>query len=73
MLTFLQNARRDYQPSFDVIVVDIPEQTKMTLKADIKYKSNWQQGALKGACTTLRICSMLTTVQPSGGTSGYAL
>lgn len=28
--------------------IDIPEQAKMTLKVDIKYKSNWQQGALKG-------------------------
>jgi hypothetical protein len=27
---------------------DIPEQEKMTLQADIMYKSNWQQGALKG-------------------------
>jgi hypothetical protein len=26
---------------------DIPEQEKMTLQADIMYKSNWQQGALK--------------------------
>lgn len=31
------------------LFIDIPEQTKMTLKADIKYKSNWQQGALKCA------------------------
>lgn len=28
---------------------DFPEQEKLTLTADIKYKSNWQQGALKGA------------------------
>ena len=27
---------------------DIPDQERMTLRADIKYKSNWQQGALKG-------------------------
>ena len=27
---------------------DIPEQTKMTLSAGIQYKSNWQQGAIKG-------------------------
>jgi hypothetical protein len=26
---------------------DIPDQEKMTLQADIMYKSNWQQGALK--------------------------
>lgn len=28
--------------------LDIPDQEKMTLSADIKYKSNWQQGAVKG-------------------------
>jgi hypothetical protein len=27
--------------------LDFPDQDKMTLKADIKYKSNWQQGGLK--------------------------
>ena len=67
MLAFLKSERRDYLPTFDVVVlgiyiyllrsmilrlimisVDIPEQEKMTLKADIKYKSNWQQAALKG-------------------------
>lgn len=64
MLSFVQMERRDFQPSFDVIVVgmcqwhspgagsnlatkDIPDQEKMTLQADIMYKSNWQQGALK--------------------------
>ena len=29
------------------VPLDFPDQTKMTLKADIKYKSNWQHGALK--------------------------
>ena len=48
MLQFLQKERRDYLPLFDVNVLDIPDQQKMSLKADIKYKSNWQQGALKG-------------------------
>jgi len=27
---------------------DIPDQDKMVLQADIMYKSNWQQGTLKG-------------------------
>lgn len=31
---------------------DIPAQEKMTLKAAIMYKSNWQQGSLKGSCLT---------------------
>ena len=48
MLAFVKTEARDFLPSFDVIVKDIPDQEKMTLSADIKYKSNWQQGALKG-------------------------
>ncbi|KAJ7188245.1 Mechanosensitive ion channel-domain-containing protein [Mycena filopes] len=67
MLTFVTTERRDYQPAFDVVVLgwaylasqgafphhrtDFPDQTKMTLQADIKYKSNGQQGALKGSST----------------------
>lgn len=48
MLAFVQSERRDYQPSFDVVVKDIPDQEKLVLSADIKYKSNWQQGSIKG-------------------------
>ncbi|PSR78148.1 hypothetical protein PHLCEN_2v7557 [Hermanssonia centrifuga] len=58
MLAFLTSERRDYMPSFDVFVVDIPEQTKMTLKADIKYKSNFQQGALKAKRRNKWICAL---------------
>lgn len=53
MLTFVTAERRDFQPAFDVVVVDFPDQGKMTLQADIKYKSNGQQGALKGMWTLL--------------------
>ncbi|KAH8107938.1 hypothetical protein BXZ70DRAFT_884347 [Cristinia sonorae] len=45
MIEFLKVERRDYQAVFDVMVIDIPGQEKMTLRVDIKYKSNWQQGA----------------------------
>ncbi|THH14245.1 hypothetical protein EW146_g6069 [Bondarzewia mesenterica] len=55
MLAFVNGERRDYLSQFDVVVVDIPEQEKMRLKADIMHKSNWQQGAVKGVLTT-QIC-----------------
>jgi len=60
MLSFVQMERRDFQPSFDVIVVDIPDQEKMTLQADIMYKSNWQQGALKTTRRNKWICALKT-------------
>ncbi|CAL1707549.1 unnamed protein product [Somion occarium] len=62
MVAFLQSERRDYQPVFDVLVVDIPEQEKMTLRADIKYKSNWQQGALKAKRRNKWICALKSSL-----------
>lgn len=47
MLKFCKENSRDFRPVFDVSVDDIPAQGKMILNADIAYKSNWQQGALK--------------------------
>ncbi|KAI0092959.1 Mechanosensitive ion channel-domain-containing protein [Irpex rosettiformis] len=58
MISFLNSERRDFLPQFDVLVVDIPEQSKMTLKADIKYKSNWQQGALKSKRRNKWVCAL---------------
>ena len=49
MLQFVTSERRDYQPAFDVQVVDFPEQEKITLTAEIKYKTNGQLEGLRGA------------------------
>jgi hypothetical protein len=61
MLIFVKENTRDYLPIFDVIVDDIPGQAKMVLKADIKYKSNWQQGALKVQRRNKWICALKMT------------
>ncbi|WWC99777.1 hypothetical protein V866_006682 [Kwoniella sp. B9012] len=58
MLKFCKDNSRDFLPVFDVIVDDIPAQGKMVLKADIKYKSNWQQGALKVQRRNKWICAL---------------
>jgi len=63
MLAFVKSERRDFLPSFDIVVVDIPDQEKMTLKADIKYKSNWQQGALKVKRRNMWICALKASLQ----------
>ncbi|KAF8906527.1 hypothetical protein CPB84DRAFT_1675669, partial [Gymnopilus junonius] len=68
MLEFLKAERRDYQPNFDVKVIgdltigqlDFPGQTKMALSADIKYKSNSQQAALKAQRRNKWICALKT-------------
>lgn len=39
MLAFVKDNARDFLPTFDVVVDDIPAQGKMVLKADIKCVS----------------------------------
>ncbi|OBZ67098.1 putative MscS family protein C2C4.17c [Grifola frondosa] len=63
MIAFLQLERRDYQPVFDVFVVDMPGQEKMTLRSDIKYKNNWQQGALKAQRRNKWICALKSSLE----------
>lgn len=58
MLHFLDVEKRDYNPVFDVVVDDFPAQGKLVLKADIKYKSNWQEGALKVQRRNKWICAL---------------
>lgn len=58
MLGFVQSERRDFQPLFDIVVADIPDQAKMSLKAEIMYKSNWQQGALKAIRRNKWVCAL---------------
>ncbi|KZV69518.1 hypothetical protein PENSPDRAFT_676041 [Peniophora sp. CONT] len=66
MLQFVGENGRDYQPSFDIVVSDIPEQTKMTLSANIMYKSNWQQGAIKARRRNKWICALKQHLADSG-------
>ncbi|KAL0072385.1 hypothetical protein AAF712_000148 [Marasmius tenuissimus] len=72
MFYFVQSQRRDYLPSFDVNVVDFPEQKSMKLSADIKYKSSSQQSALKTKRRNRWIIQLKTTLAELGiyGPSG---
>ncbi|RXK40282.1 serine/threonine protein kinase [Tremella mesenterica] len=63
MLRFVKDNSRDFQPVFDVTVDDIPAQGKMVLKADIRYKSNWQQGALKVQRRNKWVCALKMTLK----------
>jgi len=58
MLEFLKSERRDYSTSFDVNIQDFEGQAKLTLTADIKYKSNWQNGALKSQRRNKWVCAL---------------
>jgi hypothetical protein len=50
-------------PSFDISISDFPTQSSLDLTADIKYKSNWQQGALKVQRRNKWICAMKDALQ----------
>lgn len=65
MLTFVKVERRDYFPVFDIFVLDIPDQGSMKLKVDIKYKSNWQMGALKAQRRNKWICALKSALAAS--------
>ncbi|ODO11764.1 hypothetical protein I350_00548 [Cryptococcus amylolentus CBS 6273] len=58
MLKFLKENSRDFLPVFDVTVDDMPAQGKLVLKADIRYKSNWQQVALKVQRRNKWVCAL---------------
>ncbi|TFL04521.1 Mechanosensitive ion channel-domain-containing protein [Pterulicium gracile] len=65
MLHFLEKNRRDYYPSFDVSVVDFPEQEKMLLTVDIKYKSNSQNVAVKAKRRNRWVCALKSAMAES--------
>ncbi|KAG0149381.1 hypothetical protein CROQUDRAFT_39862 [Cronartium quercuum f. sp. fusiforme G11] len=58
MLAFLEVERRDFIPSVDISVEDFEGQAKMTLKSNIKYKSNWQNHSLKTLRRNKWICAL---------------
>lgn len=41
----------------------MPGQEKMTLRSDIKYKSNWQQGTLKAQRRNKWICALKASME----------
>ncbi|KAF9520315.1 hypothetical protein BS47DRAFT_1446349, partial [Hydnum rufescens UP504] len=65
MLTFVKVERRDYLPVFDILVLDLPDQTSMLLKVEIKYKSNWQIGGLKAQRRNKWICALKNALAAS--------
>ncbi|KDQ51187.1 hypothetical protein JAAARDRAFT_73829 [Jaapia argillacea MUCL 33604] len=75
MITFLKANSRDFFPVFDIVIMDIPDQKKMSLKVDIKYKSNLQLDAVKVKRRNKWICALMQALTecevygPSGGPS----
>nr|GAT56367.1 serine/threonine protein kinase [Mycena chlorophos] len=72
MLQFVTSERRDYQPVFDVTVVDFPDQSKMTLSAVISYKGNGQQSGLQAKRRNKWMCQLKVALRECGiwGPSG---
>ncbi|KAG9039695.1 hypothetical protein FRB95_007122 [Tulasnella sp. JGI-2019a] len=66
MLAFVESRRRDFLPSFDVSVKDIPDQEKMTLAATIKYKSNNHLSTLKAKRRNQWVCALKHSLLEAG-------
>ncbi|KAL1748755.1 Mechanosensitive ion channel-domain-containing protein [Schizophyllum fasciatum] len=66
MIAFLKAERRDYLPSFDVNVVEFPDQEKMSLTADIMYKSISQQVGLRAKRRNKWVCALKTMLGEVG-------
>ena len=58
MMEFLETERRDFLPKIDILVKDFPGQSRLSLSADICYRSNWQNGALKVRRRNAWICQL---------------
>ncbi|GAA6033047.1 hypothetical protein JCM8097_000117 [Rhodosporidiobolus ruineniae] len=58
MIEFLQEERRDFNPSLDITVQDFAGQGKLTLSAPITFKTNWQNGTLKAQRRNKWICAL---------------
>lgn len=58
MLEFIEANRRDFNPSFDITVEDLPEQGRLSLEVPIMYRSNWQNVSLKWQRRNKWVCAL---------------
>jgi len=62
MLAFVTQEKRDFLPCFDVVVLDIPDQEKLVLSAQIRYKSSWQQASITARRRNKWVCALKATL-----------
>lgn len=53
MLDFVETERRDFRPECDITVDTFADQSKITLKSSIPYKTNWANSALKSQVSSI--------------------
>lgn len=58
MLGFVEAERRDFRPECDITVDTFADQSKITLKSSIPYKTNWANSALKCQRRNKWICAL---------------
>lgn len=65
--------RRDYHPDVGVQVLNVGDMSKLELKINLGYKSNWSNGHLRVARRSKFMCALLATLRkvnihaPGGG------
>ncbi|PMD15604.1 hypothetical protein NA56DRAFT_709736 [Hyaloscypha hepaticicola] len=65
--------RRDYQPDLKVEVLNVGDMSKLDLRINLWYKSNWSNETLRVARRSKFMCALLATLRkvqiiaPGGG------
>ncbi|KDQ21736.1 hypothetical protein BOTBODRAFT_212160 [Botryobasidium botryosum FD-172 SS1] len=62
MLEFVTQEKRDFLPSFELVVLDIPDQEKLVLSAQIQYKSSWQEQCVTARRRNKWVCALKATL-----------
>lgn len=57
MVSWLEGQGRDFLPGLNITITSLGDQTKMTIAAGIRYKSNWQDPDLKARRRNRWICA----------------
>jgi hypothetical protein len=57
MVSWLGGQGRDFLPGLNITITSLGDQTKMTIAAGIRYKSNWQDPDLKARRRNRWICA----------------
>ncbi|PWN23991.1 hypothetical protein BCV69DRAFT_243445 [Microstroma glucosiphilum] len=57
MVSWLEGQGRDFLPGLNITITSLGDQTKMTVAAGIRYKSNWQDPDLKARRRNRWICA----------------
>jgi len=66
MMEWIATQPRDYFPGLNVSIIDLPEFKSIKLSTGIRYKSNWQAGAIKTQRKNRWMCKFKEVLSETG-------